>query len=200
MSGSSRTERVRKNRHRGAEVSRKHSSRHADEGPNRRANEPVPQSSPRIVLREFPRTKRSTPARGAANGHRTAGQPTLPTVAPMRRDHTCNTIFGHIGSSGTRRSASSSVFVTRHRNIGIAPFPQNLVVKDELELVFNHAYGNSARIHRWVHDRDGLRCEHRRRRREMFVPLTHPPAHAAVQRISLALPHRGPVRAPRQGQ
>ena len=46
----------------------------------------------------------------------------------------------------------------------------------------------------------GLRCEHRRRRREMFVPLTHPPAHAAVQRISLALPHRGPVRAPRQGQ
>ena len=81
--------------------------------PNRRANEPAPQSAPRIALREFPRAKRSTPARGAANGHRTAaGQPTLPTVAPMRRDHTCNTIFGHIGSSGTRRSASSSVFVT----------------------------------------------------------------------------------------
>ena len=35
----------------------------------------------------------------------------------------------------------------RHRNIGIAPFPQNLVVKDELELVFNHAYGNSE-LHR----------------------------------------------------
>ena len=35
----------------------------------------------------------------------------------------------------------------RHRNIGIAPFPQNLVVKDELVLVFNHAYGNSE-LHR----------------------------------------------------
>ena len=35
----------------------------------------------------------------------------------------------------------------RHRNIGIAPFPQNLVVKDELELVFNHAYRNSE-LHR----------------------------------------------------
>ena len=35
----------------------------------------------------------------------------------------------------------------RHRNIGIAPFPQNLVVKDELVLVFNHAYGHSE-LHR----------------------------------------------------
>ena len=35
----------------------------------------------------------------------------------------------------------------RHRNIGIAPFPQNLVVKDELELVFNHAHRNSE-LHR----------------------------------------------------
>ena len=35
----------------------------------------------------------------------------------------------------------------RHRNIGIAPFPQNLVVKDELELVLNHAYGHSE-LHR----------------------------------------------------
>ena len=88
-----RTERVRKDRHRGAEVSRGHSSRHADEGPNRRANEPVPQSSP---ASPSAMSQARSEERLLAGGQRASdGRSTHAAVAPTWRDHTCKTIFGH---------------------------------------------------------------------------------------------------------